>query len=95
MHRKVEALCNIQIESFVSSTGPHVLALTRNGEVYSWGNNSYGELGRGDDAPNPCCKPAKLGSALDGVKVLQVACGSYHSMALSDEGKVQHSKHIM
>ena len=90
MHRKVEALCNIQIESFFSSTGPHVLALTRNSEVYSWGSNSYGQLGRGDDTPDPCCIPAKVGSALDGVKVLQVACGAYHSMALSDEGKVQH-----
>ena len=91
MHRKVEALCNLQIESFVSGTGPHVLALTRNGEVYSWGGNSYGELGRGDDAPNPCCVPAKVGSALDGVKVLQIACGANHTMTLSDEGKVHHT----
>jgi len=86
--RKVDTLCKQQIESFVSSTGPHVLALTRNGEIYSWGNNSYGEVGRGDDAPNPSCIPAKVTSTLDGIRILQVACGASHSMALSDEGKV-------
>ena len=86
--RKVEALCDKKVESLVSGTGPHVLALTRNGDIYSWGNNSYGELGRGDDVPNPCCAPAKVASTLDGIKVTQIACGGYHSMALTDEGKV-------
>lgn len=87
--RKVEALCTKEIESFISSIGPHVLALTRNGNIYSWGNNNYGELGRGDDATNPSCVPAKLSSTLDGIKVLQIACGGSHSMALSDGGNVR------
>ena len=82
--RKVEGLCNKEIVSFISSTGPHVLALTNDGEIYSWGNNNYGELGRGDDVANPCCIPAKL----DGIKVSQVACGASHSIALSDTQNV-------
>ena len=82
--RKVEGLCNKELVSFISSNGPHVFALTKDGEIYSWGNNNYGELGRGDDVANPCCIPAKL----DGIKVSQVACGTSHSMALSDTENV-------
>ena len=83
----MDALCNKQIESFVGGCGSvFVLALTRNGDVYSWGYNGNGELGRGDNV-NPTYIPAKV-TSLDGIKVVQIACGSNHCVALSDEGKV-------
>ncbi len=43
---RVGSLCGRGIESFAFGTGPHVLALTRTGEVYAWGHNGYGQLGK-------------------------------------------------
>lgn len=42
---KIEALSGKEIISFAFGSGPHVLALTRTGEVYSWGHNAFGQLG--------------------------------------------------
>ena len=35
----------------------HTLAITINGNVYSWGNNQQGQLGLGPDAPFDVRKP--------------------------------------
>eukprot|EP01133_Synstelium_polycarpum_P002895 gene2895-3325_t len=74
----------------------HSLALTEQGEVYSWGSNSHGQLGyaSGDVASTSRLKNARVKQAnglvprhvrLD-VKIAMVSCGLYHSMALTDEG---------
>ena len=33
----------------VSSAGRHVLALTADGKVFSWGDGEYGQLGHGSN----------------------------------------------
>lgn len=45
------------------------------------------QCGIGDDAPLQCPKPRLL-KALRGVRVVQVAAGGHHSMALSSAGVV-------
>ena len=55
------------------------------GEVYTWGHNGYSQLGNGNT--NQGLIPS-LTSGLQMKKVIQAACGSHHSLALTDEGEV-------
>ncbi|XP_026279379.1 RCC1 and BTB domain-containing protein 1 isoform X1 [Frankliniella occidentalis] len=82
----VEQLCGKGIQSFTYGSGPHVLALTERGEVYSWGQNVYCELGHG--ASTPGLLPTMISSFLSTLKVVEIACGSHHSIALTDCGQV-------
>ncbi|KAG9275616.1 putative E3 ubiquitin-protein ligase HERC6 [Astyanax mexicanus] len=64
----------------------HSLALTKGGEVFSWGQNSYGQLGLGKSVPlQPV--PAVI-PALIGVPVIQISAGGEHTLALSCSGQV-------
>ncbi|XP_060782433.1 probable E3 ubiquitin-protein ligase HERC6 isoform X2 [Neoarius graeffei] len=59
----------------------HSLALTKGGEVLSWGQNKYGQLGLGktvDLQPNPA-----LVRSLVGVPVIQISAGGAHTLALA------------
>lgn len=82
----VESLCKKGIESFAYGSGPHVLAITKEGELFSWGHNGYCQLGNG--GTNQGLSPGLISSNLIGRKVTEVACGSHHSMALTNEGEV-------
>lgn len=53
--------------------GKHFLALTSDGEVYSWGNGDGGRLGHGDN--NNKEEPTLIAS-LTGLKVTKIACGN-------------------
>ena len=53
------------------------------GELYSWGHGGYGQLGHvEDEKTRPVLVPLQK-------KVIQIACGSYHSIALTEEGEVK------
>ncbi|GFG32082.1 hypothetical protein Cfor_08566 [Coptotermes formosanus] len=84
--KKVEALCNKNVKGFAYGSGPHVIAFTETGEVYSWGHNGYCELGNGSS--NQCLFPTPIGANLSGKEVIEVACGSHHSLALTKDGEV-------
>jgi alpha-tubulin suppressor-like RCC1 family protein/regulation of enolase protein 1 (concanavalin A-like superfamily) len=67
----------------------HTLALRSDGTVWAWGSNSEGQLGYGTTTNSQ--KPVKVGSDLDGntfKDVVAIAGGAYHSMALTQDGKV-------
>lgn len=64
----------------------HAFALTNNGELYSWGSNSEGQLGLGTDTKYEI-KP-KFISAFIGIPIAFIACGGYHSIAISKSGAV-------
>ncbi|GIY98439.1 RCC1 and BTB domain-containing protein 1 [Caerostris extrusa] len=81
--RKVESLCKKGIESFAYGSGPHVLAITADGELFSWGHNGYCQLGNG--GTNQGLSPGLISSNVLGRKVIEVACGSHHSIALTSE----------
>ena len=44
---QVEPLCYKRVLGFAYGSGPHVLAFTESGELYSWGHNGYCQLGNG------------------------------------------------
>lgn len=45
MPRKLDLLCGKEITQFANRL-KHVLALTKNGDVLSWRQNGYGQLGK-------------------------------------------------
>lgn len=84
--RKVEALCDEDIITVVCGRRPHVLALTGTGKVYSWGHNKFSELG--NCSTNEGLAPVPIEMKLSNKFVVDIACGSYHSLALTNEGHV-------
>ncbi|CAL5431063.1 unnamed protein product [Camellia sinensis] len=69
----------------VSCGGFFTVALTEEGQIWNWGANSNYELGRGDKFGG--WKPKPIPS-LEDTRIIQIATGGYHSLALTDEGKV-------
>ena len=68
--------------------GPHVLLLTVKGHVYSWGSNGYGELGHGRTSVYEGTPKLIDDLQLSGVMITHIACGGFHSLALSNSGEV-------
>ncbi|XP_045605152.1 uncharacterized protein ca isoform X2 [Procambarus clarkii] len=62
----------------------HMLAITDNG-VYGWGNNRYGQVGTGGTGRHP--RPTLL-TSLEGKGIISVSCGQFHSLAVSEDGKL-------
>lgn len=68
----------------------HSLALTAAGQLYSFGGNRFGQLGRSAniETTNPNPIPVRVG--LPGLvgSVVAIAAGGYHSLALSSSGQI-------
>ncbi|XP_078669983.1 RCC1 domain-containing protein 1-like [Branchiostoma floridae x Branchiostoma belcheri] len=58
----------------------HSLALTVSGRVFSWGNGSRGQLGHGT---TEACKTPQVIEALEGVTMVTIAAGGWHSVSVS------------
>ncbi|OMO88986.1 Regulator of chromosome condensation, RCC1 [Corchorus olitorius] len=69
----------------VSCGGFFTMALTGEGQLWNWGANSNYELGRGDKVGGWKPKPIPT---LESTRIIQIVGGGYHSLALTDEGKV-------
>uniref|UniRef100_A0A3Q2Y7Y6 E3 ubiquitin-protein ligase HERC2 n=1 Tax=Hippocampus comes TaxID=109280 RepID=A0A3Q2Y7Y6_HIPCM len=68
----------------VNSGGKHCLALSSEGEVYSWGEAEDGKLGHGN---RPCDRPRVIES-LRGVEVVDIAAGGAHSACITASGEL-------
>lgn len=62
------------------------LALTADGQFYSWGSNDWGELGLGTVGDTTAKGVPTLVSALSGKTILNMATSGYHVVALTDDG---------
>ncbi|KAK7877601.1 hypothetical protein WMY93_031686 [Mugilogobius chulae] len=69
----------------VNSGGKHCLALSSEGEVYSWGEAEDGKLGHGNRSP--CDRPRVIES-LRGVEVVDIAAGGAHSACITASGEL-------
>ncbi|OMJ95254.1 hypothetical protein SteCoe_1469 [Stentor coeruleus] len=81
----------------------HTLALTNEGEIYSWGLNIKGQLGLGDT--NSRNTPTLIESISSrqiqyqgillekGERVVQAACGGLHTLVLTDKNKILSCGH--
>jgi alpha-tubulin suppressor-like RCC1 family protein len=77
----------------VAAGWEHSLALTNDGKMFSWGSG-YKDTKRGTIPPvlglgHSECKPSpELISSIETIRILSVACGWDHCLALDSEGKV-------
>ena len=73
----------IYFQVAVNSGGKHCLALSADGEVYSWGEGDDGKLGHGNktSADRP-----RVIEALRGKDISFIACGGAHSAAITATG---------
>nr|GMD75873.1 PH, RCC1 and FYVE domains-containing protein 1 [Ipomoea batatas] len=85
--RLVEFLAVTSVD-FVASGEHHTCAVSQSGDLYTWGNGAHntGILGRGNDVSHWI--PKRLSGALEGLQVLSVACGTWHSALSTISGKV-------
>lgn len=74
----------------IAAGARHSLALTSTGQLYSFGDNEFGQLGRAANAettvPNPAPAQVEI-PGLDGT-VVAIAAGGEHSLVLSSSGQV-------
>ncbi|KAJ6811289.1 uncharacterized protein M6B38_155615 [Iris pallida] len=69
----------------ISCGGRHAALVTKQGEIYSWGEESGGRLGHGVDSD---VSQPKLLDALVNMNIELVACGEYHSCAVTLSGEL-------
>ncbi|QCD77986.1 hypothetical protein DEO72_LG1g1615 [Vigna unguiculata] len=65
--------------------GKHAALVTKQGEVFCWGQGKWGRLGQKIDMD---ISSPKIVDSLNGLHVKHVACGEYHTCALTDSGEV-------
>ena len=63
----------------------HTVGLTKKGEVFTWGDNKFGQLGHGDREER--IVPTKV-LGLDGLVITKFSCGRFHTAALTDKGEM-------
>ena len=80
---KIQASLNKKHVTFVAAAENHSLAVTKDGMVYGWGSNRFGQLGKVTDTNRV------LPKRIDELKnCIAVAAGDKHSVALTRNGQV-------
>ncbi|XP_063314711.1 probable E3 ubiquitin-protein ligase HERC3 isoform X1 [Pelobates fuscus] len=70
----------------VSCGNQHCMALSDDGQLFTWGQNCHGQLGLGSGFGSQCS--AHRVKSLEGIPLAQIVAGGYHSFALSLSGAV-------
>ncbi|XP_029169078.1 LOW QUALITY PROTEIN: uncharacterized protein LOC114939022 [Nylanderia fulva] len=81
--KEVTELCGKKIRTFTCNSA-FVLALTEEGEVYSWKFNEFESDAR---SQIPIMQPTPTRVVFKKC-IVDIACGSYHSLALTSDGQV-------
>ena len=73
----------------VASNDESSYALASDGTVYSWGDNTHGQLGNGTTINYTVPVAVKTtGTPMDGKTIVQVAAGAPYSLALASDGTI-------
>uniref|UniRef100_A0A7I4D5J0 RCC1-like domain-containing protein n=1 Tax=Physcomitrium patens TaxID=3218 RepID=A0A7I4D5J0_PHYPA len=70
----------------VSTGQGYTVALTRNGELFSWGCNSHGQLGQGNTQEQ--FRPRQIEEFNESNPVAQVSAGICHTLAVTKSGQL-------
>jgi len=84
--RYIDQLSHVRC-TCVSAGELHSAAVTTDGDLYTWGDGFCGQLGLGDKRPQLTPVQVTDGGLEDEV-VLSVACGSRHTLCVSEDGEV-------
>ncbi|XP_076926430.1 PH, RCC1 and FYVE domains-containing protein 1-like [Bidens hawaiensis] len=73
---------------FVACGEHHTCAVSSSGDLYTWGDGTHnaGLLGHGTDVSHWI--PKQVSGPLEGIQVLSVACGNWHSAVITSEKKL-------
>uniref|UniRef100_A0A673X9T0 Uncharacterized protein n=1 Tax=Salmo trutta TaxID=8032 RepID=A0A673X9T0_SALTR len=88
--KKLDFLSGRKVVSLSYGSGPHILLATEEGELFAWGHNGYSQLGNG--TTNQGVAPVLVSASLLNKRVTEVACGSHHSLALTNTGEVREGR---
>jgi alpha-tubulin suppressor-like RCC1 family protein len=72
----------------IAAGSAHNLALCADGGIVAWGGNSHGQLGDGSKTDRRVPVDVTVDGALAGRKVVAIAAGSIHSLALCSDGTI-------
>ena len=69
---------------YIAAGNNYSVAINKNGEVWSWGQNDYGQLGDGSNISKYTPVRAKANLT----NIIKVSCGNRHTVALKADGSV-------
>lgn len=72
--------------SAISAGGMHNAILKKDGTVYTWGANTYGQLGNGKTTNSKV--PVRVTISSDYGKITAISAGEEHCLAITENGKV-------
>lgn len=86
-------LANVGIPSGITvdrltAGGAHTCALGSNGRAYCWGDNGYGQLGKGSTGSTSYPVVVAIGAVPAGVQLQDISAGYYHTCALGSNNHV-------
>ncbi|PHU26738.1 hypothetical protein BC332_05070 [Capsicum chinense] len=83
----VDSLYGVHVKS-VTCGEYQTCAVTSSGELYTWGDNSFGAELVGEEKKRSHWLPKRICGALDGVKISYVACAEWHTAVVSTSGQL-------
>ncbi|KAK4347631.1 hypothetical protein RND71_033970 [Anisodus tanguticus] len=83
----VDSLNGVRVKS-VTCGEYQTCALTFSGELYTWGDSSFGAELEGEEKKRSHWLPNSVCGSLDGVKISYVACAEWHTAIVSTSGQL-------
>jgi hypothetical protein len=74
--------------TYIAAGNGHSLALDSDGKLWATGHNAYGQLGLGNNVSQNSFQIVTISGLTSGAKIISVAAGNGHSLALDSDGKV-------
>ena len=74
--------------SAIAAGWQHTVALTSDGEVFAWGDNTFGQLGDGTTHYRTTPVAVNMSGALSGKTVIAIATGGVNTVALTADGRL-------
>ncbi|KAJ3414257.1 hypothetical protein HDV05_006786 [Chytridiales sp. JEL 0842] len=72
-----------------AAVGPdHSVVLTKDGEVWTWGSNKWGQLGYVTEDAASVLSPREVGGPLKRVRIVHAAASKFHTVVVSNQGLV-------